>query len=148
VKLTIKKSALQKGFTLIELLVVIGIIAILTAVVAVAVNPGRQFAQARDAQRRADISAIVSAVYQYAADNNGNLPTDIVAAPTAIGTDVGLIDLTQELIGTDATYLSAIPFDPSTGGANNTNYIIFRNGNRITASASAETPNATITITR
>jgi prepilin-type N-terminal cleavage/methylation domain-containing protein len=64
----------NKGFTLIELLVVIGIIAILTAAVTIAVNPGRQFAQARDTQRRADISALVNGVYHYATDNNGNLP--------------------------------------------------------------------------
>lgn len=144
-KLTMKKSALQKGFTLIELLVVIGIIAILTAVVAVAVNPGRQFAQARDAQRRADISAIVSAAYQYAADNNGNLPTDITTTPTNLGTDTGLVDLSTELV---PDYLGAIPFDPANGTVSDTNYVVFRNGNRLTASASAEVAGATITITR
>lgn len=134
-KLKTKFSALQKGFTLIELLVVIGIIAILTAVVAVAVNPGRQFAQARDTQRRADISAVVSAIYQYAADNNGNLPADVTATPTNMGTGVGLVDLTAELV---PTYVAAIPADPNGGSAANTQYVIFKEGTRIVASASGE----------
>ncbi|MBI2036441.1 type II secretion system protein [Candidatus Microgenomates bacterium] len=143
-KLKTKFSALQKGFTLIELLVVIGIIAILTAVVAVAVNPGRQFASARDTQRRADISAIVSAVYQYAADSNGNLPSVITATPTNIGTGAGLVDLT--LLAPD--YVAAIPADPSTGTAADTKYVIFKEGTRIVASATAETAGSSITIKR
>ena len=56
---------MKKGFTLVELLVVIGVIGILMAVVLVAVNPARQFAAARDAQRRSDLYSITNAIYQY-----------------------------------------------------------------------------------
>ncbi|RJR30119.1 type II secretion system protein [Candidatus Microgenomates bacterium] len=87
------KKNIVRGFTLIELLVVIGIIGILAAVVLVAVNPGRQFAQARDTQRRSDLLQITNAIYQFAAEHDGNLPdTDGVDAtsnfpqtPTCIG---------------------------------------------------------------
>ncbi|MEK7166689.1 MAG: type II secretion system protein, partial [Patescibacteria group bacterium] len=75
----------NKGFTLIELLVVIGIIGILSTVVLVAVNPGRQFANARDTQRRSDLYSITNAIYQYATENNGNIPTDITTSPTRMG---------------------------------------------------------------
>ena len=143
-KLKKRFSALSKGFTLIELLVVIGIIAILTAVVAVAVNPGRQFSQARDAQRRADISAVLSAVYQYAVDNNGSIPSVISSTPTDVGTDTGLVDLTASLV---PNYLGAIPADPSSGTPSDTKYVIFKNGTRVTASASGEIA-GTITLTR
>lgn len=139
--------ALQKGFTLIELLVVMGIIAILVAVVAVAVNPGRQFAMARDTQRRADVSAIVSAIYQYATDNNGNLPSVITTTPTNIGTAEGLVDFSTILV---STYLASVPRDPSTGTDSDTQYIIFKQGTpaRVVASASAEVSGGYITLIR
>ena len=54
----------HKGFTLIEILIVIGIIAILSSIVIIAVNPARQFAQARDTKRQSDVNAILNAVYQ------------------------------------------------------------------------------------
>lgn len=128
----------MRGFTLIELIVVMGIIAILLVSVANSINPGRQFAQTRDAVRRADIMTIVSAVYQYAADNNGNVPTDITTSPNDVGSPqvVGIIDLSDELV---PTYLPAIPSDPATGSSADSDYSIFREGSRVVASASGET---------
>lgn len=61
----------KKGFTLIEILVVIGIIAVLAAIVIVAINPAKQFAQARNADRTAGVEAILNAIGQRIADNKG-----------------------------------------------------------------------------
>lgn len=103
---------LTKGFTLLELLVVIGIIGILAGIVIVAINPGRQFAQARNAQRWNDVNAVLNAVHQYAVDNNGTVPSIITATPTKIGSAVGEIDLCDELV---PTYITSIPYDPRDG---------------------------------
>jgi type IV pilus assembly protein PilA len=140
----------RKGFTLIELLVVIGVIAILAAIVLVAVNPARNFAQARDTQRRNDIYQVLNACHQFAVSNDGNFPSGITTTPTDIGT--GGLNLGSE---TDAdgyafvpTYIPAIPFDPDTGDAATTGYILFEEADgRLTASATGEIDTG-ITITR
>lgn len=105
-KLQLKNS--QSGFTLIEILVVIGIIAVLAAIVLIAINPARQFAQARDTQRTSNTNAILNAIGQYTADHQGEIPTSIPAS----GEDDIDSSLCGELI---PTYMPALPTDPASG---------------------------------
>lgn len=137
----------KAGFTLIELLVVIGIITILAAVVLVAVNPARQFASARDTQRRADLYGISNAVYQHATENNGNVTTLITTTPTNIGTAGGLVNLSTVVV---PLYIAAMPRDPANGTDANTQYTIYRDANgRVVATASSElNPGTNITVIR
>ncbi|MEY2986151.1 MAG: hypothetical protein RJB24_380 [Candidatus Parcubacteria bacterium] len=59
----------NKGFTLLEILLVIAAIGILAVIVLVSINPNRQLAQVRNAQRRSDINTIYKALEQYLIDN-------------------------------------------------------------------------------
>ncbi|MFH1246606.1 MAG: prepilin-type N-terminal cleavage/methylation domain-containing protein, partial [Candidatus Liptonbacteria bacterium] len=61
----------KKGFTLIELLVVLGIVAFISAVVILTLNPAELLKQSRDSVRLADLSAIKKAIsiYMTAASN-------------------------------------------------------------------------------
>jgi prepilin-type N-terminal cleavage/methylation domain-containing protein len=144
----------SQGFTLIELLVVIGILAVLLAIVLIAINPARQFAQANNTQRRSDVNAILNAIHQYMADNNGTVPAGITTTQQNIA-DTGA-DLCGILI---SDYLAALPRDPqlgaaidptACGAAYDTGYTVVQSAanNRITVTAPSAELSASISATR
>ena len=141
----------HKGFTLIEVLVVIGIIALLSAVVIVAVNPARQFKLARDSQRTSNMNSIVNALHQNMAEHRGSLvcagtvrTLPLVATVIRTSTVPGYEGDIASCIVPD--YIGAVPYDPSIIGAyyaSSTDYMtgyeIFRDiQGRITASSTGE----------
>lgn len=147
----------ERGFTLIELLVVIGILAILLAITLIAINPARQFAQARNTERRSAITQILNAVGGYFADHGGNLPTGL--SGQAAGTYTALNDTNYPSLCTEIVneYIPALPVDPSNGAGDVdtcaagwvTDYEIMRDANnRITISAPSAENGETITVTR
>jgi len=149
------------SFTLIELLVVISVIGILAAIVWVAVNPARQFASARDTQRRSDLYSVTNAIYQFAAEHNGRLPdtdgndstSNFPRTATCVGNTAPCFNLAVAGGATDTervvpTYIAEMPRDPSTGTAANIQYTIYADANgRVVASASGELT-ARITVIR
>lgn len=145
-----KKIKKIKGFTLIEILVVVALIAILAAVTIVAINPAKNFADTRNAQRSSDVAAILDGVTQYQATAGntlaglGTLPS-CSATPASIGTGSGNIDLSATLV---STFLAAIPTDPS-GNAANTGYTICTTAsNRVQISAPNAENGKTISVQR
>jgi prepilin-type N-terminal cleavage/methylation domain-containing protein len=155
--LFMQSRTLRRGFTLIELLLVIGIIAILASIVIVAINPTKQLGDARDAQRRSDVNTILNAVYQYAIDNNGNLPAGITTVVSPIcQADVETADCTVapyygvSLRALTGSYLVSIPKDPRvTATGTGTRYNIVRDANgRITVSAPGAEQDTNISVTR
>jgi type IV pilus assembly protein PilA len=155
-----KSTKPQKGFTLIELLVVIGILAVLLAIVLIAINPPRQFALARNTQRRSDALAILNAVGQYYAEE-GKLPAAIATGSPQPISNSGA-NICSDLV---ERYLAGMPVDPLTDAPGpfsysscasyNSGYTILKtSSNRVTVEApNAEDPDGggnppTIQITR
>jgi prepilin-type N-terminal cleavage/methylation domain-containing protein len=150
----------QGGFTLIELLIVMGLLAVILAIVLVAINPAKQFADANNTQRQSDVNAILNAVTQYAAGNKGALPAGITTTAKTITSVAGAtnIDLCAALVN---TYIADLPIDPKVGTktpansvctaatAYNTGYTILSpGGSRVTVSAPGAENSATISVTR
>lgn len=119
----------QTGFTLIEILVSIGLLAALAAIVLIAVNPARQFAQMRNTQRASDVNSMLNAIGQRIAENKGvfngafTVGGTTYTCPTlTAGTTYTLTSATGagniDLSCLTPTYIpSGLPFDPSATGA-------------------------------
>jgi prepilin-type N-terminal cleavage/methylation domain-containing protein len=143
----------ERGFTLIEILVVIGIIAVLAAVVIVALNPARQFAQARNTQRSSNINTLLNAVSQRMADNRGLWSTtcgsatvSIPTSPAVVGSGSGNLNLAPCIV---PTYVSVMVTDPSVGSEASTGYRISKDASsRITVVAPYAELGTVITVTR
>lgn len=151
----------MKGFTLIELLIVIALIAVLAGAIIVALNPARQFAQARNSERWSHANAILSLVQQNMVENRGTwtcgtsttpLPSTTSTLTSTVG--AGNLDICSCLV---PTYTNALPFDPNAANAHyascadyNTGYQIVRNAStsRITVTAPGAELNANISVTQ
>ncbi len=150
----------RPGFTLLEILLVVAAIAILAGIVILAINPTKQLGDTRNAQRRIDVNTILNASYQYAVDNNGEIPANIPdngscavlstaneVCVTDASSCVGKVDLS--VLTTDAKYLVSMPTDPSDATATGTGYYVLADANaRLTVCAPSAEQGATISVTR
>ncbi|MBU0660890.1 prepilin-type N-terminal cleavage/methylation domain-containing protein [Patescibacteria group bacterium] len=127
-------SLSRKGFTLIELLITIAIIAIISAVVFIAVDPITRFQEAQESRRLEDLDAIVQAIRLYQVDHGGHLPSGVDNNWRMLGTDNAGCDIDcagitpqascLDLSNTLATYLPRIPKDPKFGSDEQTYYAV------------------------
>jgi type IV pilus assembly protein PilA len=148
----------RAGFTLIEVLLVIAILAVLAAITIVAINPSKQLATARDAQRRSDVYTILNAIHQYVIDNEGSYPggLDTTSLEICRTTSVDCNNLYdfQELTD-NQTYMVSMPLDPlcAYDGAycsdNGTGYFVeLTEGGRVMVSSPGAEEAESIEVTR
>lgn len=141
------RPSASRGFTLIEILIVIGIIAILAAIVIIAINPAKQFAQARNSQRVANINTILNAVGQNIADNKGIFGgvcsgTPLTANTASTSIDNGAGGSGKNLACLAPVYIPTFPQDPTAASGVDTGYDISVDGIgrvMVCAEAAAET---------
>ncbi len=125
----------QKGFTLVELLVVIAIIGILSTLIMTNFIGVRQ--RARDAQRKADLRQIQSALEIYRSDI-GAYP-QVKSSPYRLNTNACPAESSLTNSNNTSTYMQLIPCDPS--GATNWNggnYYYYSDGTTYTLAACIE----------
>ena len=123
-----------------------------------AINPGKQLGDTRNAQRQANVTTILNGVNQYVIDNNGSLPETLDGDPdsaqmigtassgcdacTATTTDASCVDLASDLV---PTYVPSIPTDPQVGSASSTGYYVNETDNgRVVVGACETEQDATI----
>lgn len=109
----------KSGFTLIELLVVIGLLAILTTGLVVAINPLAKLQQARDTKRLVHLRAMANAIEEYYAINRQYPVTTTwwtmcagVGAQWPGGENKGVDGW---IPGLTPNYLKTLPLDPTRG---------------------------------
>lgn len=146
----------RKGFTLLELLIVMALIAILAGIVIAALNPARQFANARNSSRYAHLNTLMNAISANQAENSGTF-TCVTGAIPATATLMG-VAATEYDIGPClvTNFMSSIPFDPSVTGAHWTAVADYESGytiskgtdGRVTVSAPGAENSVVISLTR
>jgi prepilin-type N-terminal cleavage/methylation domain-containing protein len=142
-----KKIKIQKaGFTLIELLIVVAVIAILAALAFVALNPLARFQDARNAQRWADVNALLGAIKLDQVDNGGAYHANIAAmsdntyyqigdattgcdTPACSNPTVSMQSACVDIYGLISEgYIAALPIDSNASGVSDakTGYYLYK----------------------
>ncbi len=109
-----------------EIVITMTLIAILTGVGFLVLNPGTQIAGARNTERSLHLQAILNSIRQNIADHSGQVFSCVSGAlPTStkkMATGAGNYDIAPCLV---PTYLTVMPADPTASGAyytSNTDY--------------------------
>lgn len=147
-----QRSLFRKGFTLTELLLVIGMLAFITTIIIVGINPTKQLAAERNEQRKNDVKIILETIREYSADHIGRLPPEITFFPREICRSGANVDCaTEGLINLNVltgSYLPSLPIDPKDATVTSTKYTIMSIGNRVTVAAPSAEQGALISVTR
>ena len=128
---------MSKGFTLLELLIVIAILAILTTVVILVMNPAESIKRARDTQRISDLDTLKTAIILYITEGNTDIKDGTCKADTICYSDSGQTPSKNDGNGwipinfttmAGGSPLSHLPVDPVNTATNNNYYYYAASG--------------------
>ncbi len=127
-------------FNCFQFFLIMAGITILITVIILAINPNRQKADIRNAQRKIDVNNILNAVYQQGVNNNGYIEPNIMISSESCWesspkteickTGGNCKDLTNlSSLTINDQYLTTLPMDPNNTNPNGTGYKIIKNIN-------------------
>lgn len=134
-----------------EGILVLAVVAILTVSSVVIIKPAAHLSKAKDAQRTADVRALLAGIYQYANDHHGNFPVciDETVRNVCAGRSCDGVVNSCNLYPLVGRYLVAIPVDPAGPNGNDSNYDIqMTPTGRIIVSAPETEKSETISVSR
>lgn len=132
---------IKSAFTLIEILLSITVLAILSLLVIIAINPLKTMDDTNRAKILMNLRAIENALIQYIIDNDGQMPLEIDENLRMLGTSSTNCDFNFKNIGYSEEscldlspylvpdFLIDIPSDPKIGNQEKTFYAISKNNN-------------------
>ena len=142
------------GFTVVQGLLAVGIVAVVVAIQIAAINPAKQLGDSRNSRRRADVAAILNAVYHYAVIGKHGLPITITPTATEICKTgavscLGLVNLDVLTTQSDIVYIPMDPLCPKVCNPNGVGYTVAKDANgRVTVAAIKHENNVSIAMTR
>lgn len=127
-------------FNFLEILIIISALAVVVMLVLLAINPNKQAAEARNMQRKADVSMILSQVSSYVL-RNYHIPSEIPTTKSCVEymneiCKTGPYDCTDLvnmsfLNQVNTEELVIMPNDPEHISINGTGYYIFNDGSGV-----------------
>lgn len=134
------ESSENNKFNFLEVLIIIAAIAVVVMLALLAINPNKQAAEARNIQRKADVSMILSQVSSYVL-RNYHIPSQIPTTKSCVEymneiCKTGPYDCTDLvnmsfLNQVDTEELTIMPNDPKHISINGTGYYIFNDGDGV-----------------
>ena len=120
-----KNMRLRAGLTLIEIVVVVAILAVLSGLIIVAINPQDNLSDANAVRTQQELSTIQQVLQQIFVNNNGNAPTEISGAGltgfSEIRSAAGGYNICSLLV---PTYLDELPVNATGSFTSCSNYAL------------------------
>ena len=139
----------RRGAATSELLLGLGVVLLLLLIAFAMLNPLRELAEARDAQRRSDVRVILNALHAWREAHGGEIPEGITTTPA----EICVTNAASCVHGVNLNFLTGsvlprIPVDPLATGTG-TDYTVARDAfRRLIVSAPGAERELTISVSR